>query len=59
MDIFVTGAMELYPRDNEDMRVVLETGHARRKTSATGVTRLHRSSDFASGPFLPSGSLFP
>ncbi|CAK9041237.1 unnamed protein product, partial [Durusdinium trenchii] len=30
------GAMELYPRDNEDMRVVLETGHARRKTSATG-----------------------
>ncbi|CAJ1326985.1 unnamed protein product [Effrenium voratum] len=30
------GAMELYPQDAEDMRVVLETGHARRKTSATG-----------------------
>ena len=33
-----TGAMELYPRDTDDMRVVLETGHVRRKTSATGVT---------------------
>lgn len=30
------GAMELYPRDTDDMRVVLETGHVRRKTSATG-----------------------
>ena len=30
--------MELYPRDTDDMRVVLETGHVRRKTSATGVT---------------------
>ena len=26
----------MYPRDHEDMRVVLETGHARRRTSATG-----------------------
>ncbi|CAE7216334.1 DSK1 [Symbiodinium sp. CCMP2592] len=30
------GAMELYPRCPEDMRVVLETAHARRRTSATG-----------------------
>ncbi|CAE7694626.1 DSK1, partial [Symbiodinium pilosum] len=30
------GAMELYPRCPEDMRIVLETAHARRRTSATG-----------------------
>ena len=39
--------MELYPRDTDDMRVVLETGHVRRKTSATGVTGLSAEADWA------------
>ena len=53
--------MELYPRDTDDMRVVLETGHARRKTSATGVPGHQRGVGLegAGAPSLPPKQGFP